>query len=594
MSFDQAAAFAVILGMVGLFVWGRIRYDLVAVLALSAAIVCGIVPAEAAFKGFGSDIVIIVASALVVSAAISRSGAVEIMMRPLAPRLRTTGIQIGVLAGLVAVLSAFMKNIGALAIFIPAAVQISRRSGKPASRLLMPLSFASLLGGLMTLIGTSPNIIVSQLRQDLLGEPFGMFDFLPVGAGLAAAGVLFLSVGWRLLPRDRSAPVAALTIDDYTTEIIVPANSPFVGRTVYDLEEAGEGDVVVAAIIREKVRRYVPSGHWVIFANDMLVLECDTAALERIVNRGGFKIASLPEGRSITESRRERIGIVEAVVAHGSPLIGRTAETLRMRERYGITLMGLSRRGRPIRQRLRRIRFQAGDLLVLMGRTDTINETLGTIGCLALSERNLRLNQGGRRSFLPVLVLGVALAAMAAGIATVQVAFFITAVMMVALRFLTLPEAYASLDWPLLILLGALIPVSEALQTTGATEIIAEALSHVAGALPAIGAVAFILVAAMAVTPFLNNAATVLVMAPIGAGLAQRLGLDPDPFLMAVAIGAACDFLTPIGHQCNTLVMGPGGYRFSDYWRLGLPLSALVVVLGTLLIAMFWPLMPMR
>ena len=592
MTFAQAAAFTVILGMVGLFVWGRIRYDLVALMALAASVVCGIVPAKAAFAGFGSDIVIIVASALVVSAAVSRSGVVEIAMRPLTPRLRNTGTQIGVLAGLVAALSAIMKNIGALAIFIPAAVQISRRNGKPASRLLMPLSFASLLGGLMTLVGTSPNIVVSQLRQDLLGEPFRMFDFLPVGAGLAVAGVLFLSVGWRLLPHGRSAQVAALTIDDYTTEIDVPPNSPFVGRTVYDLEEAGEGDVVVAAIIREKVRRYVPSGHWVIFANDMLVLECDTAALERIVNRGGFKIATLPEGRPITESRRGRIGIVEAVVAHGSPLIGKTAEMLRMRERYGITLMGLSRRGRPIRQRLRRVRFQAGDLLVLMGQADTVHETLGTIGCLALGERNLRLNQDGRRTFLPLLVLMAALAAVAAGIAPVQVAFFITAVLMVALRFLTLSEAYAAIDWPLLILLGALIPVSGALQMTGATEIIAGGLSHVAGALPAMGAVTFIMVAAMAVTPFLNNAATVLVMAPIAAGLAQRLHLDPDPFLMAVAIGAACDFLTPIGHQCNTLVMGPGGYRFSDYWRLGLPLSVLVVALGTLLIPMFWPLMP--
>lgn len=591
MTFAQAAAFGIVIAMVVLFVWDRVRYELVALLALGAGLVTGVVPPEAAFSGFGSDIVIIVAAALVVSAAVSRSGIVETAMRPLAPRLRTTGAQVGVLASLVAVMSAFTKNIGALTLLMPAAVQIARRSGRPVSRLLMPLSFGSLLGGLMTLIGTSPNIVVSQLRQDLVGSPFGMFDFMPVGLGLTVAGIAFLSVGWRLLPANRAAGGMQAVVDDYRAEVRLPPQAPFVGRTVRELEDEAEGDVTVAAIIREKVRRYVPSGHWVLFADDILVLECDTRALERIVNAAGLELTPAEDADSVADVRRGRVGTVEAVVTQGSPLIGATAESLRLRDRYRVTLLALSRRGRPLGQRLRRARFEAGDLIVLSGSSEAISEALSALGCQPVATHDLLLHQG-RRDLLPAAILAVAMAAVAAGLAPVPVAFFLAAVAVVLLGQLSAAEAYAAIDWPLLILLGALLPVSEALRTTGASEILADGLAVAASYIPPVAAVAMIMVTGMLVTPFLNNAATVLMMAPVAVGLAARLDLDPDPFLMAVAVGAACDFLTPIGHQCNTLVMGPGGYRFGDYWRLGLPLSVIVIVAGTALIVAVWPVAP--
>jgi di/tricarboxylate transporter len=419
-----------------------------------------------------------------------------------------------------------------------------------------------------------------------------MFDFAPVGIGLAVVGVAFLTLGWRLLPTIKrgagATPETRFSIEDYITEVSVPAASPYVGRTVRDLEALGDGDVTVAAIIRERYRRYIPAGHWTLFEGDILVLKADTHALSKLVDAAKLELIHHREVAP-GDRREEDLAVVEAVVTPNSTMIGSTVEQLALRERYGLNLLALSRSGRRIAQRLRRVRFQDGDLLVLQGRAERINDKLAALGCLPLAERNVPLGRT-RNLYLPALVLGMAIVLVTTDVVSVPVGFFGAAVAMLVLQLLTLREAYDAVEWPVLVLFGALIPVSEALQTTGATDLVAGWLSAAAQHLPPLGALGMMLVAAMALTPFLNNAATVLVMAPIGASLAGQLGMSPDPFLMAVAVGAGCDFLTPIGHQCNTLVMGPGGYRFSDYWRLGLPLSVIVAVLGTFLISVFWPL----
>lgn len=593
MTTDQILVFVILAGAVALFVWDRWRYDLVALAALLVSIAVGIVSPADAFRGFSDDIVIIVGSALVVSAAVARAGIAELLMRRAEPWLKTTAVQVAVLAFLVAFMSAFMKNIGALAILMPIAFQIAKRSGQPVSRLLMPMSFAALLGGLMTLIGTSPNIIASRVREEILGEPFSMFDFMPVGLTLTLVGIVFLAFGWRLLPQPQKAaatPDELFSVEGYQAEARVPADSPFVNQTVQSFEEAGDGDVSVAAIIREGGRRYVPSGHWWILEGDVLVLLCDAHALARIVKDAKLELQHDKdiEGKAPAD---ETVTIMEAVIKPDSPMIGRSAETMRLRDFYGINLLALSQHGRSVSSSLGRARFRAGDLAVVRLRADEVSERLATLGLLPLAERRVRLGPGPHPLIAPV-ILALAMILAASGTATVAVAFFGAAVAVLLCKALTIKEAYDAIEWPILVLLGALIPVSEALRTTGGSEVIAGWLAVATHHLPPTGSLALILVAAMAVTPFLNNAATVLLMAPIGAGLATRLGLNPDPFLMAVAIGAACDFLTPIGHQCNTLVMGPGGYRFTDYWRLGLPLSVLVVVLGVPLIALFWPLTP--
>jgi di/tricarboxylate transporter len=591
MTLDQGLAFAIVIFMMALFAWGRLRYDLVAVLALLAAIVAGIVPADKAFTGFSDDIVIIVASALVVSAAVARSGVVERMVRMLGPYLTTVTRQIVALVGSVTVLSGFVKNIGALAMLMPIAFQLARRTGTSPSSLLMPMSFGALLGGIVTLVGTSPNIIVARVREQILGEPFHMFDFTPVGAGIAVVGVLFLVFGWRLLPqRKATASIdAAFNLEGYTTEITVPEDSPAAGITVKALEDLGEDEVEVITLLRGRSRRYEPAGNMVIKAGDILILQGEPSALERIVALEKLQLTREGKSHEI-DTPSDEIGVTEAVITPDSPLVGGSVGQLKLFDRYAVNLLAVSRRGRRITHRLRATKLRAGDVIVLRGNLAAMPETLGELKCLPLAERDL--NIGRKASLLPVAVLAAAMALVAFNLVPVAIAFFGAAVVLLLAGSLSLRDAYDAIEWPILIMLGALIPVSEALRTTGGTDLIAAWLSTAATPLPSIGALALLLAAAMAVTPFLNNAATVLVMAPIAAGFASRLGYNPDPFLMAVAIGAACDFLTPIGHQCNTLVMGPGGYRFGDYWRLGLPLSLIVLVVGVPLIAYFWPVSP--
>jgi len=591
MTFDQGLAVGIVAGMMVLFVWGRWRYDLVASLALLAAVGVGIVPADKAFTGFSDDIVIIVGSALVVSAAVARSGVIERAVRALGPYLVTVQRQLIALVGSVTIMSGFVKNIGALAMLMPIAFQLSRRTGTSASSLLMPMSFGALLGGIVTLVGTSPNIIVSRVREQILGEPYGMFDFTPVGAGIAIVGFIFLIFGWRLLPQDRKGAAtmeAAFNLEAYTTEVLIPEGSPAVGVTIKALEDLGEGEVEVITLLRGRQRRYEPAGNVVIKADDILILQGEPSALERIVVLENLKLTRDDKKTQNGDTPTDEIGVMEAVIMPESELVGASVGQLQLFDRHGVNLLAVSRKGRRIAHRLRSVKLKTGDVIVLQGNLTTMPETLGELRCLPLAERDLRI--GRKASLLPIGILALAMGLVAFNVVTISVAFFGAAVLLLLVKSLTLRAAYDAIAWPILIMLGALIPVSDALRTTGATDLIASGLSMMASGMPSILALALLLVVAMAVTPFLNNAATVLVMAPIAATFAKQIGLNPDPFLMAVAIGAACDFLTPIGHQCNTLVMGPGGYRFGDYWRLGLPLSLIVVMVGVPLIALVWPL----
>jgi di/tricarboxylate transporter len=593
MTHEQFLSMAVLAVTLGLFIWDRLRYDVVALISLLAAIATGVVPMAKAFTGFSDQIVVVVASALVISKALSLSGTVERLLEPLAHRLTTTNRQAAVLVGAVTALSAFMKNIGALAIFMPVALQFSRRIKASPSRLMMPLAFGSLLGGVMTLIGTSPNIIVSRVREDLTGHPFSMFDFFPVGAGIAVTGLIFLIFGWRLLPERRSPTSSAegeLHIRDYLTEVRLLPNSPLVDGTVGDLEALSGGAVTVAALIRDKGQRYIPGEHWRLLQDDIIIVETDPENLKKLLTAGKLEIATgggAAKGAGMEPW--EELVLMETVVAPSSPLIGCTIKDFRLRSRFGVNVLALGRGGRQFVTQLRQIPIQVGDVMVVQGPGNAMATVLADLACLPLAYRNLAFDKP-RRFNLAVPILMIAILLISLEVVTVAVGFFAAAVIMVVTRHLSLREAYEAIDWPILVMLGALIPVSDGIQSTGASDLIAGGLASLAVTLPAEGTVVMMLVAAMLLTPFLNNAATVLVMAPIAASLAQKLGLNADPLLMAVAIGAACDFLTPIGHQCNTLVMGPGGYKFGDYWRLGLPLSIMVVVMGSSLLLLFWPL----
>lgn len=587
MTGEQALAFGLVGAVVALLVWDRMRYDVVALLALVAGVLVGVVPVEAAFTGFADEIVIIIGSALVVSAGIARSGVVDTLVRPVAGLLTTPTRQIAFLAGAVGVLSALMKNIGALAIFLPVAAQLARRHQTSSHHVLMPMAFASLLGGLMTLIGTSPNIIVSRVREEIIGEPFAMFDYLPVGAGLMLAGWAFLLVGWRLLPKERQGARPAeesFAVEDYVSEVHLPSTSSFVGRTVADLERLSEGEAEVSGLIRERFRRYTPAKDWPLQADDVVVLRGDAPALQKIIRSAGL----LPVGAS-KETRSADLPVHEAVVLADSPLVGLTARHAELGRRRGVNLLAVSRRGAEIARRIQHFVFKEGDLLLFQLSPRAPAEAVADAGLLPLAQRNLQIGRR-RPAWLPVAIMAAAMLVLAFQLAPVAVTFLAAALAMVVSGVLKPDEAERAIEWPVLILVGALIPVSATLQSTGGTELVAQWLAQVSRSLPPVACITLIMAAAMAVTPFLNNAATVLVMAPIGASLARELGLNPDPFLMAVAVGAGSDFLTPVGHQCNTLVMAPGGYRFADYPRVGAPLSLIILTLGTWLIVTVWPL----
>ena len=619
MSRDQILTLVILFGLMVLFLWDRLRYDMVALLALLGAVAMGVVPADKAFNGFANPVLPLIAAALIVSVAIGQSGAVEVLLRRLDRMMRTRDLQVGVLVACVAVLSAFMKNVGALAIFISAAIQVSRRNKRSPSEFLMPLSFASLLGGSMTLIGTSPNLLASAVRRQLTGQPFQMFDFTPIGAGLTLVGVMFLAVGWRLLPQRRGAASGMnFTIEDYTSELRVTAKSPFVGRTVGEVEKLRGGAVGIAALIRDGGRRQIPTRRWKLYADDVLVVEADPQTLEEFARDGNLELigsekppepaaakamAAAADDAQVRESRKrdaptraERLppderplSTVEAVIAAGSEMIGRSTAALHLRERYGVNVLAIGRRGTLRSTRLQNARFKLGDAVVLQGHTGQLADILIALGCLPLAERTLNLGRK-RRIVLPLAILAIAVCLAGFEWVPVPIAFVGAAVAVVLLGLVTLREAYGAAEWPILILIGALIPIGEAVQQNGTAKLIATALATHVEHLPAFAVLAAIMAATMLVTPILHHAAAVLVMGPIAASLAQQIGCKIDPFLLAVAFGAGSDFLSPIGHQSNTLVMGLGGYRFGDYWKLGLPLSVMVVALGVPLIMLFWPL----
>ncbi|MCV0397703.1 MAG: SLC13 family permease [Rhizobiaceae bacterium] len=590
MTTDQILSCTIIVAMMAVFVWGRYRYDLVAAGALLAGLLFGLVPFDEAFSGFSDDIVIIVGSALLVSAGVARSGIMEVAIQRFVPDLANVRIQILLLVVIVAVMSAIVKNIGALAIMIPIAFQFARRSKVSPSVFLMPMAFASLLGGLMTLVGTSPNIIVSQMRQQLGGEPFGMFDFTPVGAGLTVMGCIFLTFFYWLLPKRERVDASldeAIDIKNYMAEARVTAESTALGKTISDLLKSTEGAARITSLLRSEDMRVSPLPDAVLKEGDILLIEGDHEALEKVVAGGKLKLA---ESRPLKKEKDDGdIETIEAVIGEQSILRGLSARRLALYHRFNVNLLALSRRGERIKDRLADTRFQAGDVILLQGARNAIPETLRELGLLPLAARPIRLGSV-RQGLLPLGILLVAMLATATGYVPVAVAFFAAAVSMVAIKAVPIREVYSALDGPILVMLAALIPVSETLSRTGVTDMIGAGLADMASVMPAWGALALIIVAAMAVTPFLNNAATVLVMAPVAVAFASGLGYRPEAFLMGVAIGAGCDFLTPIGHQSNMLVLAPGGYRFTDYPRLGLPLSILVVICAVPLLMIVWPL----
>jgi len=456
----------------------------------------------------------------------------------------------------------------------------------------MPMSFASILGGLVTLIGTPPNIIIANFRADVRGEPFAMFDFSPVGGVVAVAGVAFIALGgWRMIPEKRRARVTGkelIAIDDYITEVGVPKDSELIGVPLRELDQHAEKlDVEIVGMIRGKRRILAALRHEEINSEDILIVKAGPQELDKFVTDTKLELGAGKEKASLLRS--EDTTIMEAVVQSSSRMEGRTFTSLRLKNRYGIHLLGVSRQGTPILRRLPQVRFRGGDVVLLQGDSESLAELVLSLGCLPLAKRRLNLG-AGKKAGLAMGVFAAAIVATTMGLASLQIALSVAAITMVVFNIVPVRNVYKEIDWPAVVLLGAMIPVGMSLESTGGTRLIAESILALGASLAPALILALVLIVTMTLSDVMNNVATAVVMAPVAVSIAGQLGVNVDPFLMAVAVGASCAFLTPIGHQNNTLIMGPAGYQFGDYWRMGLPLEILIIVLSVPMILVVWPL----
>lgn len=573
-----------------LFVWSKIRYDLVSLLALIFLVVWGIVPANEAFSGFGHPAVITVAAVLIISQALQKSGLVDVIARLLEKIGKNLTLQLIVICSVVAIASSFMNNIGALAILMPVAIHLARKNGYPPSYILMPIAFASLLGGMTTLIGTPPNIIVATFRADVSGEPFGIFDFTPVGFFAVIVGILFITlIGWRLLPtrKPQGSAEDLFKIQNYLTEVKITKDSRLQGTKIADIRQVTTTDVLILSLVRNKTPLYAPSPELELMVGDILLLEAETNDLKNFIDKTKVKLVG---GRKFHKQARgsNDILIQEAIVQENSPLIGETAASLKMRSRYSINLLAIARRDKQIRQRIDHVQFKAGDVLLLQGRSININDAITSMHCLPLAHRGLSIGKP-KRTIFALSVFAIAIILVIADLLPVQIAFSLAAIMMVMSGILHLNDLYTSIDWPVIVLLGAMIPIGVAFETSGGANLITHQIVELGNHFPIWALLGIIMTVTILISSLINNAATVVLMAPIGINIAQELNVSADPFLMAVAIGASCAFLTPIGHQSNTLVLGPGGYKFGDYWRMGLPQEIIIIAISIPLILLFWP-----
>lgn len=615
MTGEQLIVFGVLAATLVLFVWNRWRYDLVALAALLACALTGVVPAEEVFAGLGHPAVISVAAVLVLSRGLLNAGVVDSVARRLMQVGERPWAQVAALTGIVALSSGFMNNVGALALFMPVAIWMSRQSGRSPSYLLMPLAFGSLLGGTLTLIGTPPNLIIAGYRAEAGEAPFGMFAFLPVGAAVTVAGVLFIALlGWRLVPRrqEQEGNGDLFEISAYLTEVRVPEGCKYAGRTLHALIGAvqDEADVQVIALIRGDERQRMPSTYEVLRESDILLVEADSDSLKALLDVTGVELAADVEEQENKahdeqeaaeqaveqekaekdhKSRHGELTLAEAIVSPGSMLVGTSASGLDLRERHSVNVLAVARQGQRLRQRLGEIRFAAGDILLLQAREDALQSSLNSLGCLPLASRGLSITTP-RNVMLASAIFAITLASIAFGLLPAATALVTGALVMILVGLIPLGRIYESIDMPVIVLVAAMLPVGQALETTGGSQLIADALLELGQSLPAAATLALLMVAVMLISNVVNNAAAAVLAAPVAISLARGMDASVDPFLMAVAIGASCAFLTPIGHQSNTLVMAPGGYRFGDYWRLGLPLSILVVLCAVPAILWIWPL----
>lgn len=590
MTLEQYLISAILLGTLMLFILNKWRYDVVAMLALVVATLLGLIEQSQMFSGFGHPAVITVAAILVISHALQRSGALEIVTNWLRQFGRYPSLQLFLLTGLVALCSGFMNNVGALALFLPMTVALAKRKKKHPGSMLMPVSFASLLGGTVTLIGTPPNIIISAFREEYVGHPFSMFDFTPVGLVVTLVGVIYVAfLGWRFLPKrevDENEDDSLAAASEYMTELRLPTDNKFINRSLYRILKLCEGEEIhILSIVRGHRRILAPTQYEILHEEDVLVVEGQPDAIQQLLDDADLEMVNAKVDTADLTS--DDVTIIEVVVGPDSMMIGRSAVGLHLSTNHGVNLMAMSRRGQSIRQRLHRTILRAGDVLLLQTSEENLSQKLEHMGCLPLAARNITLGKV-RKMWTTIAIFAVAILVTSFTGLSSSLAFTAAVGALILTKIVNLRDLYASIEWPIIVLLGAMIPVGKALESTGTTELIAQQFIGVSRGAPIYIMLGLLILVSMLLSDVINNAATAVIMGPIAVNIATALGYPIEAFLMAVCIGSSCTFLSPIGHQSNLLVMSPGGYRFGDYARMGWLLDILVILVAVPMIVWWW------
>lgn len=579
--------------MTALFVQGRFRYDLIALAGLLVLAVTGVLKPTEVFSGLSHPVILTVGAVLLLSQGLKNCGVVDAV----ADRVGRLGLspshQLSLLVILVTVLSAFINNIGALSLLLPVALRLTERGGIAPSRVLMSLAFGSILGGMFCLISTPVNLLVSGIRSSALGEGYGFFDFTPVGFPIIVVGLFYmLTARSRLLPERESATEKGGVLDfgSYTSELVVSEGSPAAGRTLAEIEAFRDHGAVVTTVIRSKVADRRPDRDTLILSGDRLLVECEPSALSHLVETTGTQLVSPEE--PLEESDPRGLRAMEAVIPPGSELVGRTARDVDLRYEYGLNLVGVARKGARIRTRLSRTSFRPGDILLLQGTEPAFRRCMEELGTLPLAPRDFLALPSRRPVLLGLGIFALAVLAAATNLLPVEQAFVLGAFLMIATDVLPAQQAYAAIDLPLLLLLACMLPLGKALESSGAAADLAHWLVALGGQLPDHGILAVFVALTALLANLMNNKAATALMGPIAIQLAHELKWGPDVLLMGVAVGAEMVFLSPVGHQCNLLVMGPGSYTFKDFLRFGGPLVLLCLLVSVVALPMVWPFRP--
>ena len=628
MTVDQIAISSILVFTFILFVNGKWRYDVVSIISLFLLVLIDrilgadnsqlVLDVNKIFNGFAHPAVITVAAVLIISQAMKNSGVVDLLARQIKPFTKNKEMHISSMSGIIAILSGFMNNVGALALMLPVTLKTAWEQNRSPGILLMPIAFASILGGMITMIGTPPNIIISSIRQEqqnlilsqakdndlfqsyiaqhfgpnFIPSQFTLFDFTPVGSIIALIGVLFIAlIGWRLIPKSvqkQPESQSLFSIDEYVAEISIPADSKLIGLSIHEANKITGDKLTIFRKINEKRKAEKVDLNLIIEESNAFLVMADPADLKEIMDEYKFSLSKEVQDR-LKLLKIENSAFMEVVVTPDSPLVGRTRTYLRRRSSNRVTLMAIARQNKPIHKRLGNIKFSVGDVLLMQSDERSLSNVIKTLNLLPLADRNIDVGSVRKAAYGSAIFIS-AIGLSILNVFPITISFILAILVYIFSGLLPLKDLYKSIDWPVIVLLGAMIPLSDALQNTGTTGLIANQVTYLIEGLPAWSVIALIMIITMCLSDIINNAATALIMGPISVSIAVSMGLNIDPFLMAVAIGASCAFLTPIGHQCNALILGPGGYRFGDYWKLGLPLEILIVIIGTPSIIYFWPL----